>query len=481
MARAAIQRLLGQLLLLFGATLLAPMLVSVAAADGEAVHFAEATLLTVALGLTLWLPVRGAGADLRPRDGFLVVALFWVVLGLCAALPFVLGPHLRPLDAVFEAVSGFTTTGATVMSGLDGQAPSILLYRALLQWLGGMGVVVLAVAVMPMLGMGGMQLYRAEIPGPMKEEKLTPRLLHTARALWLIYLGLTALCALAYRLGGMGGFDAVTHALTTVSTGGFSTHDASFAYFRSPLLEALAVVFMALGATNFAVHFAALRGAGLAAYARDPEVRAFVALLVVAGAALALVLYLTGAAPAPLGALRQALFQAVSVMTSTGFTTADFSAWPLFAPVFLMYVGIVGGCAGSTAGGMKVVRVLLLARQGWRELVRLPHPRSVRPVRLGGRVVAERTVSAVWGFFAVYVASFVALMVLMMATGLDQVTAFSAVVACLNNLGPGLGEVSASFQHVNDAAKAIAVVAMLLGRLEVFTLLVLFSPAFWRP
>ncbi len=480
MRPTAVQRLIGQLLLLFAVTLLVPAAIALVTGDGEAPHFLQSFLLTAAGGLALWLPVRRATAELTARDGFLVVSLFWVVLGLCAALPFMLGPHLRLVDAVFEAVSGFTTTGATVMSGLDALPPSVLLYRAMLQWLGGMGVVVLAVAVMPMLGVGGMQLYRAEIPGPMKEEKLTPRLLQTARALWLIYVGLTASCALGYRLAGMEGFDAIAHALTTVSTGGFSTHDASFGHFRSLGLELVAVLFMILGAVNFSVHFTALRRLSLRPYLTDPEVRTFLVALALGAVVLAVMLARTGTYPEPGSALRHALFQVVSVMTSTGFTTADFSLWPLFAPVFLIYLGLVGGCAGSTAGGMKVVRVLLLARQAWRELTRLPHPRSVQAVRIGRRVVNDRTAATVWSFFSVYVASYVALMVLFMATGMDQVTAFSAVAACLNNLGPGLGEVSASFQHVNDMAKVVAIAAMLLGRLEVFTLLVLFSPAFWR-
>ena len=475
----AIQRLLGLMLLLLGGAFAVPLAVALVAGDGEASHFAESLLVTAAVGLALWAGGRRASGELRPRDGFVIVALFWVVLGAFAALPFVLGPHLSFVDALFEAVSGFTTTGATVLTGIDGLPPSVLIYRQLIQWLGGMGVAVLAVAVMPMLRLGGAQIYRAEIPGPMKEEKLTPRLLQTARAFWLIYLGLTAACAAAYWLAGMGVFDAVAHALSTVSTGGFSTHDASLAWFGSPAVELVAGVFMALGAINFGVHFLALRR-GPRAYLRDEEVRAFLAIALVGTAVATLTLVLTHAY-APVAALRHAAFQVISVLTSTGFTTTGFAAWPLFLPVLLLYLGFVGGGAGSTAGGMKVMRVLLLARQAWRELARLPHPRSLRVVRLGGRVVQERTTHAVWGFFSVYVASFVLLMLAFMATGLDQVTAFAAVAACINNLGPGLGEVAASFQHVNDTAKLVAVVAMLLGRLEVFTLLALFSPAFWRP
>jgi trk system potassium uptake protein TrkH len=343
-----------------------------------------------------------------------------------------------------------------------------------------MGIIVLGVAVLPMLGIGGMQLYRAETPGPMKDEKLAPRIAETARFLWLLYLGLTLACAVGYQLAGMSLFDALGHSFATVSTGGFSTHDASMAYFHSPLAEGVAIVFMLLGGINFAVHYQVVRGRDPRAWLRDVEVRTFVSVTAAVTAVIALTLWLRGAYPDPVTALRDAAFQVASIITSTGFTTTDFSLWPLFLPLLLILISFMGGCGGSTAGGMKVMRFVLLFQQSRREVRRLVYPRAIVPVKIGGRVVDQRIMRSVWGFFAVYVALFVLLMLGLMATGLDQVTAFGAVATCMNNLGPGLGEVTGNFTALNATAKWLCTLAMLLGRLEIFTLLVLFSPAYWR-
>jgi len=377
-------------------------------------------------------------------------------------------------------MSGLTTTGATVITGLDDLPRSILFYRQQLQWLGGMGIIVLAVAIMPMLGVGGMQLYRAETPGPMKDTKLTPRITETAKALWYIYLGLTVACATAYWLAGMSGFDAITHSFSTVSIGGFSTHDQSMGYFGSSTIELVAVFFMLLAGMNFALHFVAWRSFSLRPYLQDSEVRAYLGVLAIVIVITVYYLYLSDTFASLGDAVHNGLFQVVSIGTTTGFTTAEYFIWPGFLPVLLLFISFIGGCAGSTGGGMKVIRFVLLIKQGRRELMRLIHPNAQLPVKVGKKVMSDRVVSAVWGFFAAYTGCFLVVMLFLMATGLDQVTAFSAVAACINNLGPGLGEVGANYQELSDAAKWALSFTMLLGRLEIFTLLVLFTRSFWQ-
>lgn len=475
-----IQRLLGLYLLGYSITLVPPVLISLLYRDGEIAHFAQSLALCFVLGSVLWWPVRHQRREMRIRDGFIVVATFWLILSLLSAIPFLFSPHLDFADALFESVSGFTTTGATVIVGLDELPKSLLYYRQQLQWLGGMGVVVLAVAITPMLGVGGMQLYRAETPGPIKEEKLTPRITQTARALWAIYTGLTAACALAYWLAGMSWFDAIGHSFSTLSTGGFSPHDASLGYFHSPAIEAIADLFMLLGAINFAVHFAAFRRGHPLTYFKDDEVRAFLLFILAVILVVGLLLTLSHDYSSPLTALRYAAFHTISVITTTGYTTTNFSVWPAFAPVLLIFISFIGGCGGSTAGGMKVLRWLLIYKQGAREVVTLIHPRAQFSIKVNGRALPERVVNSVWGFFAAYIITFAVLMLLLMATGVDQVTAFSAIATCMNNLGPGLGAVSSNFVALNEWGVLIASVAMLLGRLEIFAFLVLMSPRFWR-
>jgi trk system potassium uptake protein TrkH len=477
-----IQRILGLLLMLFSVTMLVPAGVSLAYADGQADLFLDAFGIVLAVGLLAWIPARHEHGDLRLRDGFLVVALFWCVIGLAGAVPFALAavPRMTITEAVFEAVSGFTTTGATVLVGLDGLPPSILYYRQQIQWLGGIGIVVLAVALLPLLGIGGMQLLKAETPGPMKDAKLTPRITGTAKALWLVYLLLTAAGVLAYWLAGMSLFDAVGHAFSAVSTGGYSTHDASIGYFDSRAIEAVTVVLMVLGGASFALHFLAWRYRRLGDYWRDPEFRAYLGVLAATTAVSVMVLVWNDVHDHPFTSLRSALFHAVSVQTSTGFTTENFALWPSALPVLLMFTTFIGGCAGSTAGGMKVIRWLLVLRQGTREVTRLIHPSAEIAVKLGDKPVGPRVIEAVWGFFAVYMLVFSLLMLLLMGTGVEQITAFSAIATCINNVGPGLGEVASSFRAVSPVGQWICLVAMLLGRLEIFPMLVLISPAFWR-
>lgn len=481
MRKVVFLRILGLMLIIFSLALVPPILISVWYQDAEVGHFFAAFLASLLAGTTLWWPLRNTEYGLRRRDGFVTVTLFWVVLGLIGSLPFMLGgPHLGYSQAVFEAVSALTTTGSTVIVGLDALPPSILFYRSELQLLGGIGIVVFAVAILPMLGIGGMQLYRAETPGPMKDDKLTPRIIDTARILWLVYAGLVIACAVVYHLVGMSWFDAVNHSFTTLSTGGMSTHDASLAFFNSPAVEIVAEVFMLLGAINFAVHYAAMTRNDYGSYWRNVEVRTFLVVVATLIAVIATVLWLNNTYGSLLEALRYAALQVISVITSTGYTTTDFSVWPLFLPALLIFSSFMGGCAGSTSGGMKVIRFIILMKNGHRMIERLVHPRIERPLKLEGRVLSERLAGAVWAFFAAYVAVSVVAILLLMADGMDQVSAFGAVAACLNNLGPGLGTVASNFTTVSDLSLWLLSATMILGRLEVFTVLVILSPAYWR-
>ncbi|MCB1621361.1 MAG: TrkH family potassium uptake protein [Thiothrix sp.] len=477
-----IQRILGLLLMTFSLTMLPPVLVGWLMGDPEVMPFVEGFAILLSAGTVLWWPVRRVRADLRLRDGFLIVVLFWVVLGVSGALPFLLFENFSlPLaDAVFESISGLTTTGATVIVGIDGLPRSLAFYRQEIQWLGGMGIIILAVAILPMLGVGGMQLYRAEIPGPVKDHKLAPRITETAKLLWYIYLTLTIACALAFRFAGMDWFDAVGHSFSTVAIGGFSTHDSSIGYFASPLIEGIAVVFMVLSGVNFSLHFLAWRSLSLQGYWRDSEFRLYIGMLLTLSAITVAYLTYSKTHFGMTDTVRHALFQVVSVMTTTGFATTDFSAWPGFLPVLLLLASFVGGSAGSTAGGMKVIRFLLLFKQGMREVNRLVHPSARITIKVNRQSLPENVVEAVWGFFAMYIAVFVIFLLLLMAAGHDQVTAFSAVAATLNNLGPGLGNVASNFAEVDDFSKWCLCLAMLMGRLELFTMLVILTPAFWR-
>jgi len=477
-----VQRILGLLLMMFSLTMLPPIAFSIYYDDHSWLPFVEGFGLTLAAGILIWLPVHRSRKDLRLRDGFLVVAAFWTVLGTFGAAPlyFADGLSLSITDAVFESMSGLTTTGATILTGLDHLPVSILYYRQQLQWLGGMGIIVLAVAVLPMLGVGGMQLYRAEAPGPVKDTKLTPRITETAKALWYVYLAFTIACMLCYRLAGMGWFDALCHAFSTVAIGGFSTHDASIAYFDSSLVDSVAIVFMFVAGINFSLHFFAWRYVSVKHYFQDPEFRAYAFMLLSLSAIVVFSLYQYRGLNNPDQTLINGVFQAVSIATTTGFTTENFALWPGALPALLIFASFIGGSAGSTAGGIKVIRWLLIYKQGAREVARLVHPSAEIPVKLGSSVIPPRVVDAVWGFFSVYIVVFGVMLLVMMSTGLDQITAFSAVAATLNNLGPGLGDVTSGFMSLSDTAKWVSVAGMLLGRLEIFTLLVLITPTFWR-
>ena len=477
-----ILNILGILLALFSTSLLPPLALSLIYSDNTTTAFLVAYLVTLATGLACYLPTRRQGRDLRLRDGFLIVVLFWTVLASFGALPLLLSnnPAMSLTDAFFESMSGLTTTGATVLVGIDDLPISIRYYRQQLQWLGGMGIVVLAVAVMPMLGIGGMQLYRAETPGPIKNSKLTPRITETAKALWYIYLGLTVACAIGYWLAGMTVFDAIGHSFSTVAIGGFSTHDASIGFFHSPLISAIASLFMIAAGMNFALHFLALRQRNFLVYLQDTEVRVFLGFLLLVTVLTCGVLWSTNTFSDATTTLWHGVFQVISIGTTTGFTTSGFHWWPSLLPVLLIMMSGIGGCAGSTAGGVKVIRMILLYKQGRREINQLIHPSAFFPIKLGGKPVPDNVINAIWGFFALYIFSYLVLSLAMTATGADPLTAFSAVTACLNNLGPGLGAVAKNYAAIDPAGKWILSGAMLMGRLELFTLLVLLTPAFWR-
>ncbi|MDH5407995.1 MAG: TrkH family potassium uptake protein [Gammaproteobacteria bacterium] len=479
----AVQRVLGLFLMVFSTSLIPPMLVSLYYQDQALAPFVKAFTLTIMVGFILWAPVNRYRKEFRMRDGFVIVAMFWTVLGLVGALPLYLNEHIHMsfTNAVFESLSGLTTTGATVITQLADLPKSILYYRQQLQWLGGIGIIVIAVAIMPMLGIGGMQLYRAETPGPMKDSKLTPRITETAKALWYIYLSLTVACALAYWAAGMTLFDAIGHSFSTIAIGGFSTHDESMGYFNDmPQVEVVAIVFMLLAGVNFALHFTAWRDRNPLHYFRDVEFKTYLGILFTVGAISSAYLYYKDVIIFPEDAILSGVFQAVSIGTTTGFTTAEYHNWPGFLPVLLLFTSFIGACAGSTGGGMKVIRFLLLLKQGMREIKRVIHPRAIIPIKVGDTALPDRVIEAVWGFFATYVAIFVVIMLILMLTGLDQISAFSATAACINNLGPGLNEVGSNYASLTDVAKWVLAFAMLLGRLEIFTLLVLLSPAFWR-
>jgi trk system potassium uptake protein TrkH len=478
-----IQRILGFLLMVFSLTLLPPIAVDLIYQEQHWDNFLIPLLLNLSIGFMLWYPARYHRREMQIRDGFFISAMFWIVLGLVASTPFQLTPELQLsfTDAVFEATSGLTSTGASLISGLDSLPHGILYYRQQLNWLGGLGIVVLAVAILPMLGIGGMQLYKTEMSGPSKNEKIAPRIAETARGLWLVYVWLTLACASAFWLGGMPLFDAISYAFSVMSLGGFAPHDSSMAYYNTPYLLIVGGFFILISGINFTLHFTAWRGMTVSHYWRNPEVRFYLFIVAIATSIISLTLWQFDVYPTLTQAFMHGFFNMISIMTTTGLTTTDLSVWPLFIPGLLIALSFIGGSAGSTAGGMKVMRILLLWKQGVRELHSLVHPNAVIPVKLGTQSVSDKIISAVWAFFVLYVftASFITL--LFMATGLDFFTAFATTAGTLNNMGVGLGgSVTSGFAVLSDAATWIGTLAMLLGRLELFTLLVLFTRAFWR-
>lgn len=479
----AVLHALSALTLVMALAMGVPLLVAELLDDGARFAFEGGMLATAAVGGFLRILTYGKQRELRVRDGFLLVASGWAGLPVLAALPLVL--YFRDLSltrAYFEAVSAITTTGATVFVGLDGLPPSINFWRCQLQWMGGMGIIVLAIAILPMLGVGGSQLFKAETPGPMKDNKLTPRMTETAKALWLVYGLITLACTIAMKLAGMDWLDALMHAFTTMSLGGMSSHDASFAYWNSPVLEAVTIVFMLLAGMNFSTHFLLLRKRSLSVYASDPEVPAYLGVLLVSVLVIAGLLWWVGAYPEWASALRMSAFNVVSVATTTGYTSVDYGLWPVFAPMWMLIMSGFTSCSGSTGAGIKMMRTRLMAQQAVREMRRILHPKAVLPIRLGGRVVENQIIFAVLAFMLVYGVCIVVVTLLLALSGMNIVTAFSATMACINNLGPGLNEIgpSGTYASLNGVQLSLLSATMLLGRLEMFTLLIVFTPGFWR-
>src|ERR1019366_142185 len=479
---APVVNVFSTVVMIFALTMAAPLVVSLIYDDAALLMYDEAIAITFIAGVIMRLTTMHRRRELLPRDGFLLVFMVWTILPAFATLPLLFYiDNLSFTDAYFETVSGITTTGATVLSNLDQLPPSINFWRCELVWLGGMGLIVLAVAILPLLGVGGMQLYKAETPGPMKDTKLTPRITETAKGLWLVYSGITVACIISYWLAGMTWFDAVCHAFTTMGLGAFSTHDSSYGFFNSPLIEGVAIVFMLIAGMNFATHFLAWRESNPRPYRADPEAGMFVLVTLASCVMIAVYLWLNGVYPEFMTALRYASFNTVSIATTTGYSNTDFNLWPAFAPLWMLFLCCFASSSGSTGGGIKMVRAELLVRQGLREMVKLVHPSAQVPVKLGGRVVPNQIVFAVLAFMSIYGACVKAMTFLLLVTGVDFITTFSAVIACINNTGPGLNQVgpATTYAILTDFQTWVCTIAMLLGRLELFALLIIFTPAFW--
>jgi len=479
---APVYRALGMIIMLFGLTMLAPLIVSYWHNDGAQSAYDEAFGLTMLCGAFLWYRYRNCKRDLNIRDGFLMVVLVWSVLPAFAAVPLMIHLGISHTDAYFETVSGLTTTGATVLSNLDTLPMSINLWRHQLVWVGGMGLIVLAIAILPLLGIGGRQMFKAETPGPMKDAKMTPRIAETAKGLWLVYLGVSIACITGFHWAGMSWFDAVCHGFSTMGLGGFSTHDASFGFFDSPAIEGVAILFMLIAGMNFGTLFLAVNGRSLRPYLHDPEAGWFLGITLVSIMIVAIYIWKDGVYPDLDTAVRHTAFNLVSIATTTGYASVDFALWPIFAPLWMLFLSSFVTSAGSTGGGIKMMRALLLYKQVYRELLRAMHPNAVYNVRIGGQVAPQPILFAVLAFAFMYMVSVVSLTLVLAFTGLDIISAFTAVVASINNTGPGLGVVgpSTTFAVLEDFQTWICIFAMLLGRLEIFTLLVVLTPAFWR-
>ncbi|MDP7553974.1 MAG: TrkH family potassium uptake protein [Candidatus Thioglobus sp.] len=473
---------IGLLLMVFSLTQIPPILIDFIYSEGEFVSFFISFALTFIGGYLVWFFNRNAAQDFRIREGILIVVSFWAVLSLFGTLPFLLTDSIKNLtfaSAFFESMSGLTTTGATVLSQLDELPKSILYYRQQLQWLGGIGIIVLAVAILPFLGVGGMELYHAEYSG-ISKDRLTPKVRQTAIALWKIYLSLTILCALGYFFSGMSFFDAVSHSFSTIAIGGFSTHDASIGHFNSLPIELVAMFFMFLSGINFSLHFVVWNNRTFINYWRDSEFKTYIFILISATVIILISLGLNNQYNNSADTLRYGLFQTISMATTTGFVSQKFSSWPVALPLFLILLSFIGACVGSTGGGIKVIRVLMMFRLGMKEIKKFIHPSAQVSVKLNRSSVSEQTLVSVLGFFSLYAIAFILILIMLMFTGLDQVSSFSATAATMNNLGPALGTVADNYSILGDSAKWILSFSMLIGRLEVLTIIALFHKAFWR-
>ena len=471
------------MLVVFSLTYLLPISAALVFEDGTARLFLNDLVITLGIGLALWGLFRQHQEELKSRDGFILVFMTWIGMAAFSTMPLMASiDGLSFTDAYFETMSGLSTTGATVLSNIDYLPPAINLWRHELNWLGGMGIIVLVVAILPVLGIGGRQLYVAEIPGPMKDSRLTPRITETAKNLWMTYTAITLACILALRFAGMEWLDAICHGFATMSLGGFSTHDASIGFYDSVEIEAVLMVFMLIAGMNFATHFTAWRDRDLSSYQRDLEAYPF--LFVVLGSCLALsfLLWQEQVYPAFFTTLRHTSFNLISIATDCGFSSQDYSEWPYFAPVWMLLLSCLASCTGSTGGGIKMMRTLILWKQTSLQMFLLTHPQAANPLKLGQQVISDRIILSVLGFIFAYFATLVLLTLLLVLTGIDPFTALSAVLACLNNAGPGLGDLgpASNYEGINDFQTWVLIAAMLLGRIEIFTALILFTPAFWR-
>ncbi|MEO6975083.1 MAG: potassium transporter TrkG [Gallionella sp.] len=474
---------LGLMLVVFSVTYLVPLVASWIYDDGTLPDFLMAMVWTSAIGFLMWLLTRRYKGELSVRHGYLLVVAMWTAMPAVATLPLLLVINgLSFTDAYFETMSGLTTTGATVLIGLDYLPPAINIWRCELQWVGGMGIIVLAVAILPLLGVGGRQLFKAETPGPMKDNALTPRIAETARNLWLVYFTITLACIAALKWAGMNWLDAVCHAFSAMGLGGFSTHDASIGYFNSPLIELVMIVFMLFAVVNFSTHFMVWRSKSLKVYLRDSEAVASLGLILASCVGIALYLRWENVYPNFWDALRYASFNVVSIATSSGYASVDYAQWPIFAPLWMMLLTAIAASSGSTGGGIKMVRTLVLVKQAGREFLRLLHPTAINPMKIGGQVVANNIVFAVLGFIFLYFMTVVTLTFVLLISGMDFISAFTAVLASINNCGPGLGTVGPAnnYSGLTDFQTWVCTTAMLVGRLEIFTVLILFTPQFWR-
>ena len=472
----SIVNLFSILILFFSISYIFPIIVSLIYKDGAINLFLSTLSIVSLIGIIGVFLTRGEDNNLSHKDGFVIIVLFWIVLSFAGSVPFYLS-GMTFIDSIFESTSGITTTGATVISNIDALPESLLFYRQLLQWMGGMGLIVLAIAVMPLLGIGGGQIYKTEVPGAMGEQRLTPRIKETAQALWLIYLGLTIACAVLYYFNGMSVFDAISHAMSTVAIGGFSTHNESIGFFDSISIELICMVFMLLSSFSFALHYFAIYKSKPLKYFYDPELRFFASILLLIFIIALIISFFSDMSGAN---IRQIAFHSVSMITTTGFSISDTSNWP-FSISFLLLIGaFVGACSGSVGGGVKSWRVLIMINHAYKNIMTIIHPNSVISLKIGTKNVDDQVATSVWGFFSIYIISFVILLLGILISGLDFESAFSAVGACLNNLGPGLGAVSENYSQITSFSKGILAFAMLLGRLEIFTLLVLLTPMFWE-
>ena len=467
------------MLMMFAGTLMIPIVTSLLFSDGNFQTFIVSLLVFFIIGALLYFPnSKIKSSDIKSKEGFLIVVLFWLILSLFGSLPFILDKDLSLsfVDALFESISGWTTTGATIIDDLENLSPSILIYRQMLQWLGGMGIVILALAILPMLGVGGMQLYKAESTGPIKDNKISPRIAETAKSLWRVYIGLTTVCALLYFFAGMSIFDSVAHSFSTIAIGGFSTYNDSIGHFNSPIIEFVCIIFMLLAALNFILHFLAVKSGSIATYFKDTEVRSFTFIIIIF-LSLIYVFHLVNNSDIP---LRHIIFQLISFITTSGFTSTSYESWPSFIVFTLLLVSFFGACAGSTGGGIKIIRVVLVLKLLKKGLLRTLHPTAQVPVKINDQAISDEVASNIYDFIVFYILSYMILSFLLLIFGNDIATSFSSVASCLNNLGPAIGDAVNSYSSLSTSSKYVLSFTMILGRLEIYTLLIILTPYFWK-